>query len=133
MPLMPHRPPGPRGVRALAVTLLVLTAAVVIAPASGEQLAFDLRLEAGSLPYNMRLIRVRQGDVVTLRCTSDSQLLLHLHGYDLEWHVQPGATATETFTARLTGRFPIHAHRAGPQADRPQDEAPLAYVEVYPR
>ena len=119
---------------ALVLALLLVVAVGTTSPARGEEIAFELRVEAGRLPDNMRLIRVKQGDIVTLHCTSDRPLLLHLHGYDLEWEVQTGAVATESFNARLTGRFPIHAHRTGPQAaDRTHDEAPLANIEVYPR
>jgi FtsP/CotA-like multicopper oxidase with cupredoxin domain len=56
------------------------------------------------------VIRVQQGDAVTLRWTSDQALTLHVHGYDVERGVVPGATATMGFTARATGRFPIEVH-----------------------
>jgi hypothetical protein len=38
------------------------------------------------------------------------------------------------FEARVTGRFPVHVHSAGPTSGRaPREESVLVYVEVYPR
>jgi FtsP/CotA-like multicopper oxidase with cupredoxin domain len=82
----------------------------------------------------MRRIRVKQGDVVTLRWTADRPTVLHLHGYDIEWRVQPGTVGKITFTARLTGRFPVHVHDTVKRAnDHAHEDSPLVYVEVYPR
>jgi translation initiation factor IF-1 len=111
--------------------LAVLAVSIVTSRAHATTLAFDVRVQNGRVPGNMRLVRVKEGDVVTLRVTSDRPLDLHLHGYDIEWHVQPGVTSTQTFAARLTGRFPVHAH--GGTATGAHDDAPLLYVEVYPR
>ena len=105
--------------------------AIAMSRVHAAALAFDIRVQNGRVPGDIRLVRVKEGDVVTLRVTSDRPLDLHLHGYDIEWRVQPGVTSTQTFTARLTGRFPVHAH--GASATNAHDEAPLLYVEVYPR
>ena len=59
----------------------------------------------------MRLIRVKQGDAVRLRWSTDRPIALHLHGYDIETKVEPGAVAEMTFTARATGRFPVEEHK----------------------
>ncbi|HJU24055.1 MAG TPA: hypothetical protein VJ891_16240 [Casimicrobiaceae bacterium] len=112
-------------------TIAALAIAIATSRAHATALAFDIRVQNGRVPGDMRLVRVKEGDVVTLRVTSDRPLDLHLHGYDIEWHVQPGVTGTQTFDARLTGRFPVHAH--GATATGAHDDAPLLYVEVYPR
>jgi FtsP/CotA-like multicopper oxidase with cupredoxin domain len=108
----------------LAATALGLAARPVAAGAR----VIDLAIRGGTLPLEQRLIRVQQGDVVTLRWTSDRVLTLHLHGYDVEQRVVPGTPATMTFTARATGRFAIEVH--GGQAGR---DTTLAYLEVHPR
>jgi FtsP/CotA-like multicopper oxidase with cupredoxin domain len=74
------------------------------------------------------VIRVLQGDVVTLRWTSDRALTVHLHGYDIEQRITPGTTTTMTLTARATGRFSIEIHET--QGHR---ASTLAYLEVHPR
>jgi hypothetical protein len=82
----------------------------------------------------MRRVRVTQGDVVRLRWHVDRPMTLHLHGYDLEQRVRPETAAEMKFTASATGRFPVHAHATGTVADSTvREEAPLVYVEVYPR
>ena len=102
--------------------------------ARAANLTFDLKLENGRLPENMRLVRVTQGDVVRLRWHVDRPVTVHLHGYDIETRVEPGAVGEMKFAARATGRFPIHVHASGaPAGDRAHEEAPLLYVEVYPR
>jgi hypothetical protein len=96
------------------------------------ELTFDLRIERGNVPANMRLVRVMQGDVVRLRWTADRQTILHLHGYDIEMTVRPGAAADMSFTAHATGRFPVSVHT--PQAGGGHThEPPLLHVEVHPR
>ena len=79
------------------------------------EVAFDLRIEKGRVAQSMRLIRVRQGDAVKLRWTTDRPIILHLHGYDIETKVEPGAVAEMAFTARATGRFGIEEHKPNAQ------------------
>jgi hypothetical protein len=72
-------------------------------------------------------MRVHQNDVVTLKWSSDRPITIHLHGYDIEKEVKPGAVAEMTFTARATGRFTIESH--APSGDH---SPPLVTLEVYP-
>ena len=114
--------------------LLCCALSLTAVNARAADLIFDLKLENGRLPESMRVVRVTQGDVLRLRWQVDRPVILHLHGYDIEKRVDPGAVAEMTLTARATGRFPLHAHATGASAgDRAHDEAPLLYVEVYPR
>ena len=112
--------------------LLVLAPGVIVTGAKADELTFELRIERGQLPPNKRLIRVKQGDVVKLRWSSDRSIALHLHGYDIERKVEPGVVADMTFTARATGRFPVEEHQARP-GGRDTHGAPLVQVEVLPR
>ena len=54
----------------------------------------------------MRLIRVKQGDAVKLRWTTDRPIVLHLHGYDIETKVEPGAVAEMAFDGPRHGKVP---------------------------
>jgi hypothetical protein len=96
------------------------------------EFTFDLKIEHGRVPDNMRLIRVKEGDVVNLRWTTDQPLVLHLHGYNIEKRIEPGTATELKFTAYATGRFRIHVHADG-DADHPHEEEPMVNVEVYPR
>jgi hypothetical protein len=106
----------PSGVRrrvliAIGVLLGAIAGLATIATAQAE-VTFDLKIEKGKVAANMRLIRVKQGDAVKLRWTTDRPIALHLHGYDVEVKVEPGVVAELAFTARATGRFPIEIGRA---------------------
>jgi len=110
-------------VAALAAMLLHLAG-----EAAAEPPVFELSIRNGELPGDQRVIRVRQGDVVTLRWTTDKVLTIHLHGYDIESSLSPRGAVSMRFTARATGRFPIETHGHGRGGERT-----LAYVEVHPR
>lgn len=97
-------------------------------PAAADPRVFELAIRGGALPAEQRVLRVHVGDDVVLRWTSDRALTLHLHGYDIEVRVVPGAPTTMRLSARAAGRFPIELHD-----ERPGREATLAYLEVHPR
>ncbi len=64
---------------------MLLPMAGALASSVGVQaaeLTFDLKIEHGQVAQNMRLIRVKQRDVVKLRWGTDQPLTLHLHGYE---------------------------------------------------
>ena len=116
-----------------AIVLLASSGAAVRAVRAAE-LAYDLSISNGQVPENMRLIRVKQGDMVKLRWSTDRPVAVHLHGYDIEKDVKPGAVTDMTFTARATGRFAVHLHpAAGAPAGQAHEEAALVSIEVYPR
>jgi hypothetical protein len=99
---------------------------VVTGTALAESRVFDLVLKDGRLAESQRLLRVRQGDEVTLKWTTDRPFTLHLHGYDLEAKLVPQTAVELRFTARATGRFPLEIH--GPGTERT-----VGHVEVHPR
>ena len=119
--------------------VLVLILAILIPPhAASEPRVIDLPVRERLLPRDQRIIRVQQGDDVTLRWTTNHELTIHVHGYDIEKRLKPGETATMTFQARAAGRFPItvhgtHAASAGAAPGREAKEAILGYLEVHPR
>ena len=121
----------PTIVFALILALAVMGPATVHAQA--PEVVFDLKVEKGKVASNMRLIRVKQGDAVKLRWTTDRPIMLHLHGYDLEKTVEPGATTEMAFTAHATGRFPVEEHKPNAKGGHSHGEAPLVRIEVRPR
>ncbi len=116
------------------VALLVWLSAMGFTPATAQtpEVAFDVRIERGSVAPNLALIRVQQGDAVKLRWTSDRPIVLHLHGYDIETKVAPGSVSEMAFVARATGRFPIEEHKPGAPGGHAHGEA-LLRIEVRPR
>jgi hypothetical protein len=115
---------------ALPIAALVV---VAVAVAQAPEVVFDIGIEKGRVAPNMRLIRVRQGDAVRLRWTTDKPILLHLHGYDIEIKVEPGTVVEMAFAARATGRFPIEEHKPDAKGGHSHGEAPLVRIEVRPR
>jgi hypothetical protein len=107
---------------------LVGAAAGAPAPAAGTSRVVSADVRNGFLPADQQLIKAQQGDEVTPRWTTDAPLTVHLHGYDIEQALAPGAPVEMRFTARATGRFPVERHGS---AGRP--DSTLCYLEVYPR
>jgi hypothetical protein len=118
---------------AVAMLILGLAAHGGRLAAQATEVVFDLRIEKGKVPPNMRQIRVGQGDAVRLRWTTDRPIALHLHGYDIELKVEPGAVAEMAFTARAAGRFPVEEIKASAKGGHTHGEAPLVRIEVRPR
>jgi FtsP/CotA-like multicopper oxidase with cupredoxin domain len=109
-----------------ACGLAVLGAA--LAASAGEHKVIALSLAKGvvrDVPNNT--VRVKQGDDVELRWSSDRPVTLHLHGYEIEAQVTPGKAAAMSFNAKIRGRFPVHEHAEGSANHRP-----VLYLEVYP-
>jgi hypothetical protein len=106
------------------LAMLWLTAAAALS----EPRFVELAIRGGALPKHQQVVKVRQGDEVTLRWTSDVPLSIHVHGYDIEEKLSPHAPAAMRFTARATGRFPIELHQ-----ERGGRERTIGYLEVHPR
>lgn len=58
-------------------------------------------------------VEVDQGEQVRVVVTSDRADTLHLHGYDLEAAVAPGAPGVIEFTADQGGQFELETHESG--------------------
>ncbi|HEX4828887.1 MAG TPA: hypothetical protein VFV12_11700, partial [Xanthobacteraceae bacterium] len=97
-----------RRVRA-SMLALSLSGALTVA-ADAAEVTYALTITNGRVPDNMRLIRVKQNDVVKLEWRTDKPMSVHLHGYDIEQEIKPGAVTQMTFTARATGRFTVEPH-----------------------
>lgn len=105
----------------------VASALTVEIPANLASRVFALRIVGRKLAGG-NTIRVTQGDRVELQWTGDEAASLHLHGYDIETALEPGAAAVMAFTAEVAGRFPVETHALGGH----DHEATLLYVEVHP-
>jgi precorrin-4 methylase len=102
------------------------------ADARAAELTFLLPIEKGHVPADKRLIRVKQGDTVNLRWSTDRRMIVHLHGYDIAKEVVPGAVADMTFTARATGRFTVEPHLAKTPSGGHAHGDVLVTIEIYP-
>ena len=89
----------------------------------------EVRIENREVIEPQEAIRITQGDVIELRWTSDEAVELHLHGYDVELHVEPDESAAMMIEAYAAGRFPITSHGWG---DGGHGHDALTYLEVHP-
>jgi FtsP/CotA-like multicopper oxidase with cupredoxin domain len=103
-----------------------LALATITGAAAAASTTFSVEIAGGRAKGNDTL-KVRKGDQVQVRISSDQPVVLHLHGYDIDLKVAPPAAATMTFKADVAGRFPVHEHRHGPGSHRA-----VLFIEVHP-
>ena len=72
---------------------------------------FDITINSGELTGDMDILRIKKNENVTLNFSSDSDITVHLHGYDIEKTVSSGNDQTMEFKANATGRFVITSHK----------------------
>jgi len=97
---------------------------VATAPsAPAEPAATLLRVRGGEPVGGVRTIEVQKGDRIRFTVSSDQSDEVHVHGYDLEKPVGPGAPARFSFSADADGIFEVELHGSGAQ---------IASLEVQP-
>jgi hypothetical protein len=101
------------------------TTATATAPAAPPQpAATRIQVRGGEPVGGVETIEVERGDRIRFTVSSDQPDEVHVHGYDLERPVAPGAPARFSFTADADGIFEVELHGSG---------APIASLEVQPR
>ena len=118
---------------------LALAVSVLVAACGGggpEELEIPVRVDQERL--SPETVRVKHGDMVTLRIQADDDGEFHLHGYDIERDVSTGQVVDLYFVADATGRFKItfHAEEAttGSEGEHKEDEeTTIGFLEVQPR
>jgi heme/copper-type cytochrome/quinol oxidase subunit 2 len=90
----------------------------------GKGQVFDIVVQQGKRVSGAGVLKVQQGEDVTLHITSDTADEFHLHGYNLLVQLRPHQTATLHFIAKLAGRFTYELHKS---------DLELGALEVYPR
>jgi hypothetical protein len=121
-----------RSLLAACILASALGSVFDVTAAGAAEVTFVLPIANGRVPESMRLIRVKRNDVVTLKWSADKAMRLHLHGYDIEKEVAPGAVTEMTFTARATGRFTVEPHLAKQPGGGHAHGNVLVTIEVYP-
>ena len=108
-------------------TIVFQAPAADVAPPPGPAARAEVRIENGEAAP--RSARVTQGELVGIEWSSDAAHDLHLHGYDIEMHVEPGVAAAVYLVVHASGRFPVAMHGgAGGHG-----HSTLFSLEVYPR
>jgi hypothetical protein len=115
-----------------ALALALRASSSMILAADAAEVTYVLAITDGHVPNNMRLIRVKQNDVVKLEWSTDKPISVHLHGYDIEKEIKPGAVTQMMFVARATGRFTVEPHIGKTPAGGHAHGDVLVTIEVYP-
>ena len=71
-----------------------------------QNVTFDVTVTGGKTMSRSDL-SARQNDTVTINLKSDTDGVVHLHGYDIIFNAKKGQTVSKTFKADKTGQFPI--------------------------
>ena len=98
----------------LFVSLLAMVAAAACGGGEPETLELPVKIEAGVM--SPETIKVKQGDMVTLKIQADEAGEFHLHTYDVEADIEAAVETDFYFVASATGRFKITTHKDN-QAD----------------
>lgn len=85
---------------------------------------FELVIVKKELTSGADIIKVEEGDEVTIYITSDEPEELHVHGYDKSVELMPNQKSQLSFTADKTGRFIFELEKSGTD---------LGAIEVSPK
>ena len=102
---------------------------------AGDQTKHVVDLEIKSrVVIGDKVIRVKQGQSIVLRWSTDETVSLHLHGYNIKTKATPAKPSSMTFLAKATGRFAVTSHGFGRNpGHHGHGESALIYVEVHPK
>ena len=104
--------------------LLAYGLAPAVARGAPPKLSMDVVVVQGRVEGGPKTLKLKKGDAVLLKITSDAADELHVHGLEQHLQIVPGRTSTLDFVANRTGRFTVELHRSG---------ITLGALEVYPR
>jgi len=112
-----------------ASNIRILIIATSVAGALAAAACSGSAPEAVEIPVNVAgeamdpvTIRVKQGDLVTLKIDAEEAGEFHLHGYDIEQEVDEDEVADFYFVANATGRFRITFHHTEEDEDEKEDK-----------
>ncbi|MBC8280658.1 MAG: hypothetical protein H8E48_07735 [Chloroflexi bacterium] len=99
----------------MAVGLMAMVAAAACGGGDPEELDIPVSIHAGEMDPGT--IKVKQGDMVTLKIQADEGGEFHLHTYDIEKEIEAETETDFYFVAEATGRFKITYHPQGDHDD----------------
>ena len=94
----------------LIAAVSLITMILTIACSSSDPEALDLPIKIQSGMMDPETIKVKQGDMVTLKILADEGGEFHLHTYDIESAIPADQETNFYFVAEATGRFKITYH-----------------------
>ncbi|MBC8280952.1 MAG: hypothetical protein H8E48_09225, partial [Chloroflexi bacterium] len=104
----------------IAVGLFAMVAAAACGGGDPEELDIPVSITAGEMSPGT--IKVKQGDMVTLKIDADEGGEFHLHTYDIEADIESDSVTDFYFVAEATGRFKVTYHPQGEHDEGDHDE-----------
>ena len=92
----------------VAVALIAIIGAVACSSSDPERIDVSVSINSGVM--EPKTIKVKQGDMVTLKISADEGGEFHLHTYDIEANIPADEETDFYFVADATGRFKITYH-----------------------
>lgn len=128
--------PNPSKPGFLHATIALLALAAV--GLAGEVLAQELRvleisIAERQLASSEKTLRVKEGEELEFRVSSDETAELHVHGYDLIIPLQAGETTATRLLATVAGRFPVTLHEPVGTSGHSHRHKRMLYLEVHPK
>jgi|TARA_B100000809_G_scaffold264699_1_gene321240 hypothetical protein len=133
----------------MLLTTIVAASAILGAACGGSAPeAVEIPVNVAGEAMDPGTIRVKQGDMVTLKIDAEEAGEFHLHGYDIEQEIDKDEVASLYFVAKATGRFRITFHHTEEQEHKKEDtegdhghdddeeegeEVDIGFLEVGPR
>lgn len=108
----------------LGACALCIGAALVPLPAAAEDVKIALEARGGKPVGEVKVVRLKRDDQVSLSILADRADEVHVHGYDLKLKLEANKPGALQFVAKRTGRFAIELHKTG---------AEIAVLEIYPK
>ena len=131
--------------RRLITTIAVVVTTLAAACGGSTPQAVEIPVTVEAKTMNPGTIRVKQGDMVTLKIDAEDDGEYHIHGYDIEQNIDGDAVASFYFVADATGRFKITFHHSKKGDDEDKEgnhghedreegaEFDIGFLEVGPR
>ena len=96
------------------LTFLVAIGAIVFACGSGndEDIEIEIQILANEVQGVTNPIEVKKGNNVRLSLTSDKDMSVHLHGYDIKEDLKGGVQTYLDFDAIATGLYVLTSHES---------------------
>jgi len=98
--------------RRLITTIAVVVTTLAAACGGSTPQAVEISVNVAGETMNPETIRVKQGDMVTLKIDAEDDGEFHLHGYDIEQDINKDEVTDLYFVADATGRFRITFHHS---------------------
>lgn len=117
-----------------ALLLTTIACSAIVAAADGVALQqVAVHIDGGHVTEpQTRVLVVPQHTMLEIHWRSDARGELHVHGYNINVHLQKNTAVTSRFLAKASGRFPVTSHGFGDDTGRSHAHGALLYIEVHP-